>query len=83
MPLLFFEKAFARVSQVTVRLEQESLSPQEQEMPLEVTENPLFRMWRDRQDMTAMAANRMRQFVLDAPKMDAVNIRAMLDEGRD
>jgi hypothetical protein len=39
-----FEAAFARASQVTVRLEQESVSPQEHEMPLDVTENPLFGM---------------------------------------
>ena len=28
-------------------------------------------------------ANRMRQFILDAPKMGAVDIRALMDEGRD
>jgi prevent-host-death family protein len=31
----------------------------------------------------SQAAKRMRQFVLDAPKMGAVDIRALLDEGRD
>lgn len=31
----------------------------------------------------AHAANRMRQFILDAPKMGAVDIRALMDEGRD
>ena len=31
----------------------------------------------------ALAASRMRQFILDAPKMEAVDTRAMVDEGRD
>lgn len=31
----------------------------------------------------SQAANRMRQFVLDAPKMGSVDILAMMDEGRD
>lgn len=31
----------------------------------------------------AQAANRMRQFMLDAPKMGAFDIRALMDEGRD
>lgn len=32
---------------------------------------------------TALAAARLRQFMLDAPKTEPVDIRALLEEGRD
>ena len=40
---------------VTVRIEQESLTPEEQAAVKKLEENPLFGMWRDREDMADVA----------------------------
>ena len=43
--------AFSRMTQVTVRIEEELADPQEQTPSSAITTNPLFGMWRDRKDM--------------------------------
>jgi hypothetical protein len=48
--------SFALKTQVTVRIEEEAASPKVQAQPSDMTANPLFGMWRDRQDMADVPA---------------------------
>ena len=48
---------FAQLTQVTVRIEEEAATAHDTAVTEDATANPLFGMWRDREDLTDVAAH--------------------------
>ena len=60
---------FAQLTQVTVRIEEEAATAHDTAVTEDATANPLFGMWRDREDLTDVAAH-VRQLRSPRPNAD-------------